>query len=136
MASMSIAILSLGSNLGQREEHISIALNLLSERVGALLSVSKLYYSEAMGYVSKHEFCNVCAKYSTELKPLELLKVCQAIELEMGRVKDFNGSITDRIIDVDILFFDDLNITLENLVIPHPRWSERPFVTEPLKELV
>ncbi|MFM2038680.1 MAG: 2-amino-4-hydroxy-6-hydroxymethyldihydropteridine diphosphokinase [Bacteroidota bacterium] len=132
---MSIAILSLGSNLGQREEHISRALTLLSDRVGTLLSVSKPYYSDAMGYVSKHEFCNVCAKYSTLLNPLELLKVCQGIELEMGRVKDSKGSLSDRIIDVDILFFDDLTISLENLVIPHPRWRERPFVTEPLKEL-
>jgi 2-amino-4-hydroxy-6-hydroxymethyldihydropteridine diphosphokinase len=53
----------------------------------------------------------------------------------MGRVKDSKGSLSDRIIDVDILFFDDLTISLENLVIPHPRWRERPFVTEPLKEL-
>lgn len=84
---MSTTILSLGSNLGDREEHISRALSLLSEKAGILISVSKPYYSEAMGYVSKHEFCNVCAKYSTALKPLELLEVCQAVELEMGRVK-------------------------------------------------
>lgn len=132
---MSIAILSLGSNLGQREEHISRALTLLSERVGELQSVSKPYYSEAMGYVSKNEFCNVCAKYSTVLNPLELLKVCQAIEVEMGRIKDSKGFLADRIIDVDIIFFDDLTISSENLEIPHPRWRERPFVTEPLKEL-
>ena len=133
---MSIAILSLGSNLGQREEHIATALALLTERAGDVLSVSSPYYSEAMGYISKHEFCNVCAKLSTELKPLDLLRITQNIELDMGRVKDPKGSISDRIIDVDILFYDDITLISETLTLPHPRWSERPFVTEPLKELV
>ncbi|MBM3164839.1 MAG: 2-amino-4-hydroxy-6-hydroxymethyldihydropteridine diphosphokinase [Bacteroidetes bacterium] len=133
---MSTTILSLGSNLGDREEHISRALSLLSEKAGILISVSKPYYSEAMGYVSKHEFCNVCAKYSTALKPLELLQVCQAIELEMGRVKDSKGYLSDRIIDIDILFFDDITLVSEELTIPHPRWSERPFVMRPLTELM
>jgi len=133
---MSIAILSLGSNLGEREEHIATALALLSERAGDVLSVSSPYYSEAMGYISKHEFCNVCVKLSTELNPLDLLRITQRIELDMGRVKDSKGCLADRIIDIDILFFDDITFISEDLTIPHPRWSERPFVTEPLKELV
>lgn len=132
---MSIAVLSLGSNLGDREEHISKALLLLSERVGALLAVSKPYFSAPQGFQSPHEFCNVCAKIATTLDPHELLRITQAIELELGRIKKEKGRILDRIIDIDIVFYDDLVLETDELILPHPRWNERLFVVEPLKEI-
>lgn len=132
---MSIAVLSLGSNLGDREEHISKALLLLSERVGVLLAVSKPYFSAPQGFQSPHEFCNVCAKIATTLDPHELLRITQAIELELGRIKKEKGRILDRIIDIDIVFYDDLVLETDELILPHPRWNERLFVVEPLKEI-
>lgn len=132
---MSIAVLSLGSNLGDREEHISKALLLLSERVGALLAVSKPYFSAPQGFQSPHEFCNVCAKIATTLDPYELLRITQAIELELGRIKKEKGRILDRIIDIDIVFYDNLVLETDELILPHPRWNERLFVVEPLKEI-
>ena len=73
---------------------------------------------------------------STSLAPRQLLEATQAIEIEMGRVKkSINAQYTDRIIDIDILLYDNLNINEPNLVIPHPLMDERDFVMLPLKEI-
>jgi len=133
---MSTVFLSLGSNLGARHANIARAVELLSERVGETLALSSLYETEPVGFASPNTFVNAAVKISTALQPLELLHVTQQIEREMGRTKkSVNGKYSDRIIDIDILLYDDLTVDTPELTIPHPRMHERPFVLQPLHEL-
>lgn len=126
--------LSLGSNMGRREENLKKARELLSRHPCLeLLSVSSLYETEPMGYSEQRAFLNCCVKLVTSLDPWELLSVTQGVEKEMKRVKTMvNGP---RIIDVDILLFGGERIDKASLTIPHPRMLERRFVLTPLLEI-
>jgi 2-amino-4-hydroxy-6-hydroxymethyldihydropteridine diphosphokinase len=87
-----------------------------------------------VGFESQNEFVNTCIKVETKLSCNDVLKSLQSIEKRMGRVKTTH-IYEDRIIDIDIIFFGDLIINQPNLKIPHPRYHERSFVLQPLKEL-
>lgn len=115
-----IVYLSLGSNLGNREQTIDKAIQLLSEQVGPLIKRSSFFYSKPWGFDSLNDFCNICASFKTELSPIDLLHTTQSIERQLGRTKKSNfkqqsGLISnseavysDRPIDVDIIcVFDD-----------------------------
>ena len=141
--------LALGSNLGNRVEHIRNAITLIDERVGHLVRQSSLIASEPWGFESVNKFMNCVILCETNLTPREVLKVTQQIEREMGkqkqhatrRCKSSNANCQlpiyhDRPIDIDILLYDDLTIDEPDLKIPHPLMHERDFVMIPLKEIM
>lgn len=108
---------------------------LLAERVGDVLALSGFYETEPWGFQSDNTFLNAALQLETGLPPLELLKATQDIELEMGRTQKSNGVYHDRIIDIDILLYDDLILQTPELTLPHPLMHERQFVMEPLAEI-
>ncbi len=126
--------LSLGSNLGKREENLKKAQELLSAHPCIeVMSVSSYYETEPMGYLDQGAFLNCCFKLLTSLTPCQLLEVTQSIEKMMKRVKVIvNGP---RIIDLDILLFDNQQVKEPHLEIPHPRMMGRRFVLTPLLEI-
>jgi 2-amino-4-hydroxy-6-hydroxymethyldihydropteridine diphosphokinase len=129
--------LGLGSNLGNKENNIAEAIRRIDIQAGKVEKKSSLYYSEPWGFQSENTFVNVVISIETTLDPLGLLHVLQQIEKQMGRTtKSLSGSYCDRIIDIDILLYDDLKIDLPELKVPHPVMWERDFVTKPLKEIL
>ena len=108
---------------------------LLAERVGDVLALSGFYETEPWGFQSENTFLNAALQLETALSPLELLKATQEIEIEMGRTQKSNGAYHDRIIDIDILLYDDLVLQTPELTLPHPLMHERLFVMEPLAEI-
>lgn len=127
--------LSLGSNIGAREQNLADALSRLQSGGLVLRQVSPAYYSAAVDCEpGAPEFVNIAAAGEWSGSPESLLDLCQAIEAALGRPND-HGYHLSRTIDIDIIFFDDLVINTPRLIVPHPRWQERDFVTVPLKEL-
>ena len=133
--------LSLGSNLGEREQTIRRALELIGQQVGTVLRCSSFYYSEPWGFTSEHPFCNLCCAVDTSMEPLAVLAATQSIERTLGRTKkSVNGVYSDRSIDIDLIqVFDDagneITCSTPTLTLPHPLWSDRPFVRIPLEEI-
>ncbi|MCF0179227.1 MAG: 2-amino-4-hydroxy-6-hydroxymethyldihydropteridine diphosphokinase [Bacteroidales bacterium] len=132
-----IIYLGLGSNLGDGKMNLDKAVELLSREVGEIIKVSTYIESEPWGFESKNIFTNGAVAMTTSLSPLQLLEATQAIEREMGRThKHQQGEgYRDRIIDIDILLYDNLEIHSERLTIPHPLIKERDFVKIPLEEI-
>ena len=138
--------LGLGSNLGDKENNIQKAIQMIGERVGKVLRQSALIETEPWGFESENKFLNGAILVETELSPHELLKTTQQIERELGRKKKKSSlnvylskclskrqkSYTDRPIDIDILLYDDLTVDEPDLKIPHPLMYERDFVMIPL----
>jgi len=129
---MATSYLSLGSNLGDRETNIASALKILGQKV-RISKVSSLYETEPVGYKDQPWFLNCVCSVETELSPQALLKFAKAIERNLGRKRTIRFG--PRVIDIDILFYDGLILDSSDLVIPHPRLAERPFVLVPLKEI-
>ena len=132
---MAIAYLALGTNIGNKRRNMIPAAALLAERVGDVLALSGFYETEPWGFQSENTFLNAALQLDTSLSPLELLKATQEIEIEMGRTQKSNGAYHDRIIDIDILLYDDLVLQTPELTLPHPLMHERLFVMEPLAEI-
>lgn len=131
-----VIFLALGSNLGNRQELLEKALQLLEQRVGTLIRCSSFHETEAVGFQSENLFLNAVACFETECTPRELLTRTQEIERELGRTsKSVEGIYHDRLIDIDILLYNDWHIEEPDLKVPHPKMFERPFVMEPLKEI-
>ena len=129
--------LSLGTNLGNRKRNIREAIEKIEELVGVVERQSALYETKPWGFSSPNDFINACVLVKTILAPRQLLETTQKIECEMGRVgKSVDGEYHDRIIDIDILIYDDLKVNEPDLVIPHPLMEEREFVMIPLKEIL
>lgn len=128
--------LGLGSNLGNKEEHIRNAISLISERVGLVVRQSSLISTQPWGFESTNPFVNAVVLCETTLAPRAVLRATQAIERELGRThKSVNGHYADRIIDIDILLYDDLRVDEPDLQIPHPLMMKRDFVMIPLREI-
>ena len=132
----------IGTNLGNREENLRKAVELLHERVGECIACSSVYRSAPQGFVSENEFANIVAVCQTIHSPEEVLLITQQIEREMGRTeKSVNGVYHDRVIDIDLLQArgDEANEAIrrsvERLMLPHPRMQERDFVMIPLREV-
>ena len=132
---MAIAYLALGTNIGNKRRNMITAAALLAERVGDVLALSGFYETEPWGFQSVNTFLNAALQLDTSLSPLELLKATQEIEIEMGRTQKSNGAYHDRIIDIDILLYDNLVLQTPELTLPHPLMHERLFVMEPLAEI-
>lgn len=128
--------LSLGTNLGNRKRNVREAIEKINELVGVVERQSALYETKPWGFSSPNDFINACVLVVTSLSPRQLLETLQAIEKEMGRtLKSVDGEYHDRIIDIDILLYDDLKIDEPDLKIPHPLMEERDFVKIPLHEI-
>lgn len=134
MSNRTEVYLSLGSNLGNREENLFRARQLIVEKVGILRSISGLYETAPWGFESRNSFYNGCLSVTTSLEPLPLLDMLLGIEQEMGRIRNSKG-YSDRAIDIDILFYGGLLLEHPRLVIPHPALEKRRFVLVPLSEI-
>ena len=129
--------LSLGSNLGDREDMLRRAIMLIGERIGAVQRVSSFIETEPWGFESEHPFLNAAVMVLTTLSPIECLDATQQIERELGRKKKSKGGIYhDRPIDIDLLLYGDLKLSTPRLTIPHPHMYERDFVMIPLREIM
>ena len=132
-----VTYLGLGTNIGDKEANIRKAIEKIEESVGDVVRQSALYVSEPWGFESENLFVNAVACVHTSLSPRQLLVATQRMERQMGRKrKSRNGVYHDRIIDIDILFYDDLHISYPDLVIPHPLMQQRDFVMIPLREVM
>ena len=132
---MAITYLGLGTNIGNKRHNLITAAALLAERVGDVLALSGFYETEPWGFESNNWFLNAAVKLNTDYSPQELLVVTQQIEKELGRTEKSNGTYHDRVIDIDILLYDDEVLQTPELVLPHPLMHERKFVMEPLAEI-
>jgi 2-amino-4-hydroxy-6-hydroxymethyldihydropteridine diphosphokinase len=130
-----VGYLGLGSNVGDREEHLRGAVELLRDKGVSIESVSSLYETEPQGEVlDQPDFLNAAVRVRTDLEPEDLLDVCKTIEAEHGRM--FGGQRHGpRPLDVDVLLLGDLELQSERLTLPHPEVTRRRFVLEPLLEL-
>ena len=131
------AYLAYGSNIGEKEENILNAYRMTEERVGCIVRRSAMMRSEPWGFKSDNGFVNSVACVETILTPHQLLEATQSIERAMGRTEKSHGGVYhDRIIDIDILLYDDITLNDADLVIPHPLMRERDFVMKPLNEII
>ncbi len=131
---MHTVILMLGSNLGNRKENLESAVSELEQRTGTIQHMSEVYETEPWGMESERTFYNQCISLSTILDPSGVLEQIRTIEQQLGRPPS-RVKFTDRTIDIDILFFDDLVMSREDLVIPHPGIRDRRFVIIPVLEI-
>jgi len=128
--------LGLGTNLGDKEANLKAAVEEIGKRVGEVTSLSAFHSSEPWGFESENSFLNAVCCVSTFFSPIEVLRLTQDIERSLGRFKkSVNRQYSDRLIDIDILLYDDLRIATPELTIPHPLMWQRDFVMIPLHEI-
>ncbi|MBO4928042.1 MAG: 2-amino-4-hydroxy-6-hydroxymethyldihydropteridine diphosphokinase [Clostridiales bacterium] len=129
---MTVAYLSLGSNVGDRMDNLSRAVALLHRPKEGIevVDVSPVFETDPVGYKDQDDFLNICVKIETSLAPLALLSLCQRIEEALFRKRTVRWG--PRTIDVDILTFGDVKMNTQRLTIPHPRMEDRGFVQVPL----
>jgi 2-amino-4-hydroxy-6-hydroxymethyldihydropteridine diphosphokinase len=131
---MNIAYLSLGSNIGDRFYYLRRSVQLLKETGSIRVNqVSSVYETDPVGYVDQAAFLNIVVELETQLTPHELLKKCNEVEEELGRTREIRWG--PRTVDLDILLYNEEIMKTEDLIIPHPRMTERSFVLVPLVEL-
>ena len=128
--------LGLGSNLGNKIENIEQALVLIHAEIGSITKKSTFYFSQPQGFVSNNDFVNMVIKVETDSTPFEVLEGIEQIEKVMGRTSKSNGFFQDRLIDIDILYYNNEKIRTSLLVIPHPFIFQRDFVHVPLMEIL
>ena len=124
--------IALGTNLGNREENLETAMTEIAKFV-TIIAKSSIYETDPVGYANQGKFLNMVIEIHTTLDPKELLNQLQGIEDKMGRTRETKNG--PRIIDLDILLYEDQIIKSEGLEIPHPRMTERKFVLQPLNEI-
>ena len=131
---MNTVYIGIGSNLGNREKNIQDALTKLQTYLDIeLVLLSDQYETTPISNFEQPKYINCAAEISTFLSPEELLDITQSIELDMGRTNKGTGD--PRIIDLDILFYNELILTTDNLIIPHPLAHERLFVLKPMNDI-
>ena len=122
--------------MGNRHENLSLAQELIGREVGTVVSASDIIETEPWGFESSNRFLNMAVKVETTLQPLEVLHTTQEIERKLGRTqKSVNREYHDRLIDIDILLYDDLVMNTPELTIPHPLMYQREFVMKPLTQI-
>lgn len=128
--------LGLGSNLGDKEKNLVDGINEINSRIGTIESRSDFLQTIPWGFASENMFVNAVVCVLTDLQPMELLEATQAIETDLGRKKkSIDGVYHDRVIDIDILLYDDLQFVSRRLTIPHPLMLQREFVLKPLAQI-
>ena len=129
------ALISLGSNLGDKSANLKQAIDAIQDLIGDVEFISSFHESAPWGYDSENQFLNACITCHTHFSPLELLDQIKQIEQSMGRKKTVSG-YEDRCIDLDIVFYNNVEIETEQLTIPHPHFKSREFVMIPLLEII
>jgi 2-amino-4-hydroxy-6-hydroxymethyldihydropteridine diphosphokinase len=127
-------VLLLGSNSGDRLHNIKKAINGIEDEIGPVTLKSSLYETSPWGFFEQPDFLNCVIITKTSLKPLQLLHTVKKIEIKLGRISAEKWQ--QRIIDIDILFYDSVVLTTKQLTIPHPLLHERKFTLIPLKEIM
>ncbi len=127
-------ILLLGGNLGNVETSIEKAIELIEVRIGKVVETSALYESEPWGFTHAQNFLNQVIEVITDLEAMDILSLTQQIETELGRASKTGTEYEGRVIDIDILFYDDAVIDSPTLTIPHPHLQNRLFTLLPLNE--
>lgn len=131
---MNVVFLGLGTNLGDRRKNLNDAVAGIEEQIGKAVKISSVYETEPWGFKSDSQFLNIVIKVETLRDPVAVLEAILRIELLLGRVRGEN-QYSSRIIDIDILFYDDQVIDTSELKVPHPKLYERKFVLVPLCEI-
>ncbi len=126
------AFIALGSNIAPAKENIDRAVSALNQ-TGKVIKIANYIISKPEGFTEQSDFVNTVLLLETDLKPLPLLKKLKELETSLGRKPTFRNG--PRVIDLDILFYDDKSINLPDLVIPHKSLAEREFVLVPLNEI-
>jgi len=133
---MNKVYLALGTNLGNKPANLLRAMGYIAEETGIFSAISSVYETKPQGYESENDFLNMLVCVETSLPPTEILRITQSIEKKMGRLeKTKNSSYRDRIIDIDLIAYNDLILQTENLQLPHPQFHRRRFVLEPFNEI-
>lgn len=127
--------IALGSNLGNKRRNLVTAAALLAERVGEVGAISSFYETEPWGFESEHSFLNAALMLETTLAPLDLLRLTQEVERELGRTAKTDSVYHDRLIDIDLLLYGEEVIDQPGLQIPHPLMHRRAFVMTPMAEI-
>jgi len=129
-----ILYLLLGSNLGEKKKQVNEAMDLIATMIGPVTMRSSLYETEPWGFSSEEFFLNRALQVLTFLSPEEVMQKIRGIEMIFGRERSGSG-YSSRTLDIDILFYDDLVLNQETLIIPHPRIQDRKFALVPLDEI-
>jgi 2-amino-4-hydroxy-6-hydroxymethyldihydropteridine diphosphokinase len=127
------AYLLLGTNLGNRQENLTVALRCLSEEAGVIIQQSSVYETSPWGVSDQPDYWNQVLLLETALNPFELLQCVNRIEREMGRMRRTRWE--SRTIDIDILYYNELVLLTDDLIIPHPAMAGRRFTLVPLAEI-
>lgn len=127
------AYLLLGSNIGDRQQHLATALRKIGDKVGLIQKVSSAYQTQPWGVTNQDDYLNMAAQISTSLSPEALFERLKVMEEEEGRSRLVQNE--PRTLDIDILFYDELVIAAEHLTIPHPRLHLRRFVLIPMVDI-
>lgn len=125
--------LLIGTNLGDKKSNINTALQKIAMEVGVITAKSSVYETAAWGKLDQPSFYNIAVRVSSEKNPFELLDALQAIEKDMGRIRVEKWR--ERLIDIDILYYEDLQINTPELTVPHPELPNRRFALIPLVEI-
>ncbi|PTM07448.1 MAG: 2-amino-4-hydroxy-6-hydroxymethyldihydropteridine diphosphokinase [Bacteroidetes bacterium] len=126
--------ISLGSNKGDKFKNLQSAIDAIHQKIGYVLSISKVYKSSALGFEGD-SFLNACISVETTLKPKATMQLLLNIEKQLGRTRKKTSGYESRIIDLDIIFYDDEIVNTKLLTIPHPEMHKRQFVLKPLCDI-
>jgi 2-amino-4-hydroxy-6-hydroxymethyldihydropteridine diphosphokinase len=135
LSDSSIVIVGLGSNLGDRHIALTRATDHIRREAGDIKAASSVWETEPWGFDATEKFLNMVIVIETTMQPKHLIQLFRSIEGRLGRRRSGNGGYESRIIDIDILLWEDRVITLPGLEIPHPKIPDRRFVLEPLCEV-
>lgn len=135
MSKLNYLYLGLGSNLGDKRENINLAYLHIQEKIGNIFRKSAIYETPPWGFQSEDVFYNTVIFLETELTAEQVLEKIQEIEKELGRVKDFKIGYSSRVIDIDILDYNNMILEKPQLVLPHPHIEKRNFVLYPMRDI-
>ena len=130
---MAEVIIGIGGNLGDRLSNLLKGGGFLAQKIGNITAFSPVIESEPWGFDSDNKFLNQILIFETELSPIDILKVCLETEQKFGRQR--STCYIDRVIDIDILFYNDDIIKEDVLTVPHPRIQDRLFILKPLEQI-
>ena len=132
---LNLAFIALGSNLGNREENINKAIELINSTIGKVIKQAKNIETEPVDMYNANLFMNTCIEVQTSLNVEYMLDELKKIEINLGRPANSKGKNESRTIDLDIIFYNQIVYSSENLTIPHPNYHKRDFVLVPILEL-
>ena len=133
---MQQVVIGLGGNIGDTKSFLAQAIRLIEQEIGVIKLKSSLYQTKAWGVENQPDFTNMVVQLETVLSPEEVLKACLMIEQKIGRDRSGKNKWAERIIDIDVLFYEDEIINTPKLTLPHSYIHERNFVLYPLEEIL